>query len=75
MDTKCDNNVYEAQTYTLFYYSTDKCTGWLHCGSTPKDGLPDPRGSLANKIPPHALGQTCQDVQQDEHHLQHASNT
>ena len=29
-----------------------KCTGQWHCaGSTPKDELPDPRGSLTNDIP------------------------
>ena len=47
----CDNNVYEAQTCTLFYYSTDKCTGRWSRGSTPKDGVYDPRRSLANKVP------------------------
>ena len=33
--------MYEAQTYTSFYYynSTDKCIGGWHCGSTPKDRL------------------------------------
>ena len=28
----------------LFYYNTDKCRGQFGCGSTSKDGLPDPRG-------------------------------
>ena len=36
-----DNNVYEAQVCTSFYYSTDKCTVGWRCGSTPTDGLPD----------------------------------
>ena len=27
----CDNNMFETQTYTLFYYSTDKCTEQWHC--------------------------------------------
>ena len=52
-----DNKVYEVQTNTSFYYSTDKCTGWWHWGSTPKDGLPDQRGSLASEITSHAIEQ------------------
>ena len=30
----------------------------------PKDGLPDPRGSLANEIPSHAIEQANQEVWQ-----------
>ena len=30
----------------------------------PKDGLPDPRGSLANKIPSRAIEQANQEVRQ-----------
>ena len=30
--------------------ATDKCTGRWYCGRTPKDELPDPRGSLVNDI-------------------------
>ena len=44
--------MYEAQMYTSLYYNTDNCTGRWHCGSAPKDELPDPRESLANKILP-----------------------
>ena len=29
--------------------------------NTPKDGLPDPRGSLANDIPSHAIEQPNQE--------------
>ena len=57
-----DKNVYEGQMYTLFYYSTDKCTGQWHCEDTLKDGLPDSRGSLANNIPSHAIQQVNQEV-------------
>ena len=39
----------------LYCWSTNKCTGQWHCGSTTKDELPDPRGSLANDIPSHAI--------------------
>ena len=52
----------------LFYYfildtsSTNKCTGKWCCGSTPKDELPEPRGSLANNIPSCALEQANQEV-------------
>ena len=70
----CDNNMYEAQTYTSFYYSTDKCTGQWHCGSTLKDEPPDPRGSLANEIPSHTIEQANQETQQDNHQSQHTSN-
>ena len=46
--------MYEAQRCILFYshlyYSIDKCTRQWHCGNTPKDELPYPRGSLANNI-------------------------
>ena len=71
---KCDKHVYEAQMCTLFYYSIDKCTGQLCCRSIPKVGLPDPKGSLANKIPSHAIEQTNQAVRQEDHHSQHTSN-
>ena len=73
----CDNNMYEAQTCALFYIlvdCTDKCTGQWYCGSTSKDELPDPRGSLTNNIPSHAIEQANQEVQQDHYHSQHASN-
>ena len=70
----CDNNMYEAQTCTLFYYSTDKCTGWWCCGSTAKDGLPDPRGSLANEIPSCIIEQANQEFRQEYCHSQHMSN-
>ena len=66
----CDNNVYEAQTCNLFYYSTDKCTVRWRRGSTPKDGVNDPRRSLANKVPSHAV----QQVNQEDLQLQHVSN-
>ena len=39
-----------------------KCTGRWRCGSAPKDELPDPRGSLANDIPSHAIEQANQEV-------------
>ena len=45
----------EAQTCASFYYSSDKCTGQWCCGSTLKNELPDPRGSLANHIPSRAI--------------------
>ena len=51
---------------------TDKCTGQWHCGSTSKGELPEPRGSLANDIPFHAIEQANQEVQQDDCHSQHA---
>ena len=51
MPNVCDNNVYEAQTCTLFYYlivlisvQDDGTVEVLHKGYE----LPDPRGSLAN---------------------------
>ena len=44
-------DLYEAQACTSLYYSTDKCTGWWHCYSIPKDGLPNPRRSLAKEKP------------------------
>ena len=53
---------------------TDKCTGQWCCGSTSKDELPEPRGSLANEIPSCAIEQANQEVQQDDHHSQHGSN-
>ena len=40
--------------------STDECTGRWCRGSTPKDELPEPRGSLANDIPSHAIEQVNQ---------------
>ena len=73
MSNVCDNNVYQAQTCTLFYYqiaSTDKFTGWWHYESTLKDVLPDPRGCLANHIPSRAIEQANQEVWQDNHHAQ-----
>ena len=78
--------MYGAKMCTSF---TDKCkkkkwygyarldkwyTGWWRCESTPKDGLPDPRGSLMNKIPSHAIEQANQEVRQEVSHSQHASN-
>ena len=57
----CDNNLYEAQTCTSFYYSTGNCTGQWRCESTPKDGLPNPRGS-ANEILFCAIEQANQEV-------------
>ena len=39
-----------------------------------KDELPEPRGSLANNIPSHAIEQANQEVQQDYSHSQHVSN-
>ena len=50
------------------------CTGWLCCESTPKDGKPDPRESLVNKIPSHTIEQANREVQQEYHHSQHTSN-
>ena len=50
----CDNNVYEAQMCTSFYQQLVliqcKCTGQQHLGSTSKDELPEPRGSLVNDM-------------------------
>ena len=62
----CDNNVYKAQRCTLFYYSTDKCTGQWRCGITPKEGLPNPRGSLVSKIPSQAIEQANKEVRQED---------
>ena len=58
----CDNNVYKAQACPLFYYIVliAKCTGQWHCGSTAKDELPDPRGSLENDIPSRTIEQANQ---------------
>ena len=73
MPNVCDNNVHEAQMCSLFYYLKvliSVLDGW-HCGSTPKDQLADPRGSLANDIPSHAIEQANQEVQQDDCHSQH----
>ena len=54
--------------------TTDKYTGQWCRGSTPKDELPEPRGSLANDIPSYAIEQANQEVRQDDHHSQHTSN-
>ena len=69
----CDNNLYEAQTCTSLYYSTGNCTGQWCCQSTPKDGLPTPRG-LANEILFCTIEQANQEVRQEYHNLQHVSN-
>ena len=53
--------------------ATGNCTGQWHCQSTPKDGLPTPRG-LANEILFCAIEQADQEVQQEYHNLQHVSN-
>ena len=50
MSNVCENKVYEAQKCASFYYlipvfTTDKCAGRWRRGSTPKDELPEPRGS------------------------------
>ena len=57
MPNVCDNNgVWGSNVgFVLLVDSPDKCTGWWHCVSTPKDELPDPRGSLANDIPSCAI--------------------
>ena len=68
-----DNNMYEAQT-CAYSILISVATGWWHCGSTPKDELPDPRRSLANGIPSHAIEQANQEVWRDDHHSQHVSN-
>ena len=39
-----------------------------------KDELPEPRESLTNDIPSHAIEQANQEVQQDDHQSQHTSN-
>ena len=73
----CDSNVYVTQTCASFYCTIDKCTGCglaVCYGSTPKDELRDPRGPLANNIPSCVIEQVDQEVQQDNHHSQHASN-
>ena len=44
------------------------------CESTSKDELPQPRGSLANNIPSHAIEQANQEFRQDCRHSQHLSN-
>ena len=56
------DNVYETQMCASFYYSSDKCAGQWRCGSTPKDELADPRGSLINDIPSCAIEQANQEV-------------
>ena len=43
-------------------------------GSTSKDELPEPRGSLANDIPSRTKEQANQEAWQDGHHSQHVSN-
>ena len=50
--------------FVLLFDSTDKCTGGWCCESTPKNELPDPRGSLADNIPSHAIeqGEAIQEV-------------
>ena len=60
--------------FILLLDSADKCTGRWHCGSTLKDELPDPRGSLANDIPSRAIEQANQEVRLDDCHSQHLSN-
>ena len=42
--------------------------------STLKDELPQPRGSLANNIPSHAIEQANQEFRQDDRHSQHVAN-
>ena len=39
-----------------------------------EDKLPEPRGSLESDIPSCAIEQPNQEVRQDDHHSQHASN-
>ena len=58
----------------LLVNCTDKCTGQWRCGITSKDEVPEPRGSLANDIPLHAIEQANQEVRKDDRHLQHTSN-
>ena len=48
--------------FVLFLDGNDKCTGLWYCGRTMKNELPDPRGSLANDIPSHAIEQANQGV-------------
>ena len=60
--------------FVLLVDCTNKCTGRWRCGSTSKDELPKPRGSLANDIPSPAIEQAKQEVWQDDPHSQHASN-
>ena len=51
--------------FVLLVDCTDKCMGRYRCGSTLKNELPKPRGSLANDIPSHAIEQADQEVRQD----------
>ena len=60
--------------FVLLVNCTDKCIGQQRCGSTLMDELSEPRGSLANYIPSRAIEQANQEVRQDNHHSQHASN-
>ena len=60
--------------FALLLNSTNKCTAQWHCGSTPKDKLPDPRGSSTDDIPSRAIEQANQVVRQDNHHTQQPSN-
>ena len=48
--------MYEAQTCTSFCSNTDKWTGQWCCETTPKDELPDSRGSLATVTGPGKTG-------------------
>ena len=66
-------SVSEAQICNLFYYSTDKCIGQWHRGSTTMHGIPDPRGSLVNEILFHTSASqsresqfTCQTIDSRE---------
>ena len=61
-------------SFVLLVDCTDKCTGLWCCGSTSKDELSEPRGSLASNIPSSAIEQAKQKVRQDNHHSQHESN-
>ena len=72
--------MYEAQTFVRFISCRivlinvqDDGDG---CESTLNDELriPQPRGSLANNIPLHAIEQANQEFRQDDRHSQHTSN-
>ena len=60
-------SVSEAQICNSFYYSTDKCIGQWHHGSTTMYGIPDSRGSLVNEI----LFHTIEQANQENRHSQH----
>ena len=65
MPNVCDNNAYEAHMcirFILLVDCSDKCTGRWCCGSTSKDELPEPRGSLGNNIPSRAIEQANREV-------------